>query len=303
MDSKKYHIPVLLKETIKYLITDINGIYIDATFGLGGHSSAILNKLSKNATLIAFDQDKKSIEKNLIKDKRFYLFHNNFVYIKKFLSNNKLLGKISGILVDLGLSYFQIKDYKRGFSNQIHCTLDMRMNQESCYSAQNVINDLSEDKLIYILREYGDFKNAKKIAKKILQYRNRKKILTSSDLKNIFFISGSFKRRKNFFSRLFQSIRIEVNDEINLLKKFLFQLNEILMLGGRIVILSYHSVEDRLIKNFLKKRLSSMINYNNNYDLFSFKMINKKVIKPTIKEINKNPRSRSAKLRIGEKIL
>nr|WP_185877111.1 16S rRNA (cytosine(1402)-N(4))-methyltransferase RsmH [Blattabacterium cuenoti] len=292
-----HHKPVLLKESVENLIVDKNGIYIDATFGGGGHSYEILKKLNKNGTLIAVDQDKESIKRNLIKDKRFHLFHNNFVYIRDIL-NKKNIEKVSGILVDLGISSLQMDNPKRGFSNQLNCPLDMRMNQESSYSAKNVINECSKKQLFHIFREYGEFKNSKKIVEKILKRRFQEKFFNTFDLNNVFFIRGSFRKKKRFFSRLFQSIRIEVNDEINILKDFLLESSKIILPGGRIAIISYHSIEDRITKSFFKKGI--IIN-KINFKTPPFKMIHKKVIKPRFKEIIKNPRSRSARLRIAEK--
>ncbi|WP_238783894.1 16S rRNA (cytosine(1402)-N(4))-methyltransferase RsmH [Blattabacterium cuenoti] len=287
MIIKYFHKPVLTKKSVNNLLTDKNGIYIDATFGGGGHSSYMLKKLNINAKLIAIDQDKDAIKSNLIKDPRLHLFHNNFVNIKDIL-NKKIIGKISGILIDLGCSFFQLSNPKRGFSYKLHCILDMRMNQDLPYSAQNVVNESSKQKLYKIFHEYGDFKNAIKIADIIIKKRKDKKIITNFELMNLFLIKGNFKKRKRFFSRLFQSIRIEVNNEINILKYFLLKSYEILSSKGRIAVISYHSTEDRIIKHFFKN--------------LSFKIINKKVFKPSKKEIENNSKSRSAKLRIAEKI-
>ncbi|WP_185863463.1 16S rRNA (cytosine(1402)-N(4))-methyltransferase RsmH [Blattabacterium cuenoti] len=298
MNFQYHHKPVLIKESIENLITDQNGIYVDATFGGGGHSYELLKKLNKKATLIALDQDKESIKKNWIKDKRFHLFHNNFIHIRDILNQN-CIDKVSGILVDLGISSYQIDNPIRGFSNRFNCILDMRMNQESFYSAQNVLNESSKEKLFHIFSEYGEFKNAKKIVNKILKKRLIKNITTTLDLTHIFFIKGSFKKRKRFFSRLFQSIRIEVNNEINILKNFLLESSKIIFPKGRIAVISYHSIEDRIIKYFLKKGI--IIN-KINLNPLPFRMIHKKVIKPSYQEIIKNPRSRSARLRIAEKI-
>ncbi|WP_119305829.1 16S rRNA (cytosine(1402)-N(4))-methyltransferase RsmH [Blattabacterium cuenoti] len=297
MNFKYYHKPVLLEESIENLITDPNGIYVDTTLGGGGHSDAILKKLNQKATLIALDQDQESIKRNLIIDKRFHLFHKNFIHIRDILNQNRI-DKVSGILVDLGFSSLQIDNPKRGFSNQSNCILDMRMNQESLYSAQNVLNECSKKELFHIFYEYGEFKNAKKIAEKIFKMRLKKNIKTALDLIHLFFIKGSFKKRKRFFSRLFQSIRIEVNNEINILKGFLLESSKILLKGGRISVISYHSIEDRIIKYFFKKGI--IIN-KINFETLPFKMIHKKVIKPSFQEITSNPRSRSAKLRIAEK--
>lgn len=293
-----HHEPVLLKESIENLITDKNGIYVDATFGGGGHSYAILKKLNKRGILIALDQDKESIKRNFIKDKRFHLFHNNFIHIRDILNQNHI-EKVSGILVDLGLSSLQIDNPTRGFSNQWNCTLDMRMNQESSYSAQNVINECSKKELFHIFYEYGEFKNAKKIVEKILKKRFQKNITNTLDLSNLFFIHGSFKKRKRFLARLFQSIRIEVNNEINILKDFLLESSKIILPGGRIAVISYHSIEDRITKYFFKR---GILIKKMNFKTLPFRMIHKKVIKPSFQEIIRNPRSRSARLRIAEKV-
>ncbi|WP_185858173.1 16S rRNA (cytosine(1402)-N(4))-methyltransferase RsmH [Blattabacterium cuenoti] len=292
-----HHKPVLIKESIENLITDQDGIYVDATFGGGGHSYAILNKLNQKATLIALDQDKESIKKNFIIDERFHLFHNNFIHIRDILNHNKI-DKVSGILADLGISSLQMDNPIRGFSNRFNCLLDMRMNTESLYSAQNVLNEYSKQELFHIFYEYGEFKNAQKIADKILKKRLKKNITTTWDLVHLFFVKGSFKKRKRFFARLFQSIRIEVNNEINVLKNFLLESSKIILPKGRIAVISYHSVEDRIVKYFLKK---GIITNQINFQTIPFRMIHKKAIKPSFQEIINNPRSRSAKLRIAEK--
>ncbi len=288
-----FHKPVLLKEVIKNLIINKNGIYVDATFGLGGHSKAILDKLDKNGHLIAIDQDKESIKYNKIKDPRFMLVNNNFSEIKNILNKKK----VSGILLDLGLSSFQIEHSNRGFSHQLNEILDMRINQESKYYAKDVINKSSRKKLFKIFREYGDFKNCKNIVDKILKNRIKNKIENTFDLKKIFFIKGSFRKKKNFFSRLFQSIRIEVNNEIGNLKKFLINSIDYILPKGRILIISYHSLEDRIIKNFFKKGILC----EKIFTIYPFLSIHKKVIKPDVEELLKNPRSRSARLRVAEK--
>ncbi|WP_341659294.1 16S rRNA (cytosine(1402)-N(4))-methyltransferase RsmH [Blattabacterium cuenoti] len=190
MNSKYHHEPVLLEESIENLITNPNGIYVDTTFGGGGHSDAILKKLNQKGTLIALDQDQESIKRNLIIDKRFHLFHNNFIHIRDILNQNRI-DKVSGILVDLGISSLQIDNPIRGFSNRSNCILDMRMNQESLYSAQHVINECSKQELFHIFYEYGEFKNARKIAEKIFKTRLKKNIKTAMDLVHLFFIKRS----------------------------------------------------------------------------------------------------------------
>ena len=295
-----HHRPVLLKESVENLITDKNGIYVDATFGDGGHSFSILKQLNQKGIVIAIDQDKESIKRNFIHDKRLHLFHKNFIHIYDILNKNHIK-KVSGILIDLGVSSLQIKNPERGFSNQLNCYLDMRMNQDSSYSAQNVLNESSKEKLFRIFSEYGEFNNVSKIVKKILNRRIKKKITTTLDLINIFFIRGSFKKKKRFFARLFQSIRIEVNNEINILNDFLLKSSKILIKGGRMSVISYHSLEDRIIKNFFKKGILIKNNKNNFLNPIPFRMMHKKVIKPSFEEITENPRSRSARLRIAEK--
>lgn len=292
-----HHQSVLTKESIENLITDKNGIYIDATFGGGGHSYAILNKLNEGGELISLDQDKEAIKMNCIKDQRLHLFHSNFIQIQNIL-NKKNIRKVSGILVDLGMSSCQLDNPERGFSNQSNCILDMRMNKESTYSAKNVMNESSIEKLFFIFSEYGEFKNAKKISSKIIEARSKNNILFSSDLVNLFFIKGPFKKRKRFLSRLFQSIRIEVNNEINALKDLLFESSKIILPKGRIAVISYHSIEDRITKYFFKEGILK----EKIFQPLPFRMIHKKVIKPSFQEIRNNPRSRSARLRIAEKI-
>ncbi|WP_185864668.1 16S rRNA (cytosine(1402)-N(4))-methyltransferase RsmH [Blattabacterium cuenoti] len=297
MKKNYHHQSVLIKESIENLITDKNGIYVDATFGGGGHSYAILNKLSKNGILIALDQDKDSIKMNCIQDKRLHLFHSNFIQIKNILKK-KNIPKVSGILVDLGMSSYQLDNVERGFSNQHNCIMDMRMNKESSYSAINVLNESSREKLLYIFRKYGEFKNANIISKKIIKERSKKNMIFSSDLVNIFFIKGNFYKRKRFLSRIFQSIRIEVNNEIHALENLLLESSKIIFPKGRIAVISYHSIEDRITKYFFKKGfLMEKI-----FQPIPFRMIHKKVIKPSYKEIINNTRSRSARLRIAEKI-
>ncbi|WP_185851193.1 16S rRNA (cytosine(1402)-N(4))-methyltransferase RsmH [Blattabacterium cuenoti] len=302
-----YHKPVLLKESIDHLVTDKHGIYVDVTFGGGGHSYEILKKLKDKAILIALDKDYKAIQNNSIIDKRFYLFHENFVHIKHMLKKLHI-EKISGLLADLGISSTQIDDPERGFTHQKNCILDMRMDQNNAYTAIDVLNKSSKEKLLQIFFDYGDFKNAKNIAEKILENRLKKPIITTFDLVNIFLRKKkSFKCRKRFFSRIFQAIRIEVNNEINVYKNLLFESSSFIMKGGRLVILTYHSIEDRITKYFLKRgvffneRIKREDQKIKNI-ILPFKMVCKKVIRPNRQEIINNPRSKSAKLRIAEKL-
>ncbi|WP_262887203.1 16S rRNA (cytosine(1402)-N(4))-methyltransferase RsmH [Blattabacterium cuenoti] len=294
-----YHNPVMLQESVKLLITNKKGIYVDATFGCGGHSLEILKQLNTQAILIAVDQDKESIKNNCIKDQRLHLFHDNFINIKHILKRINIK-KISGLLVDLGFSSFQINNPCRGFSHQVNGILDMRMNQKINYSALHVINQSSEKKLFYIFSKYGEFNNPMKIVKKILNFRFKQPIITTSDLIHLFLLKkSSFHQRKKFLSKLFQAIRIEVNQEIQCLKTLLIESSKIILPGGRISFISYHSIEDRIIKYFIKQGKLNNIKINN---IIPFKMIHNKVIRPNIEEIKSNPNSRSAKLRVAEKI-
>lgn len=297
-----YHIPSLLKFSIDSLITNISGIYVDGTFGGGGHSKEILNRINNKGKLLAIDQDENAIKYNNIIDERFTLFHDNFRKIKKILKSQKIK-KVSGFLLDLGVSWYQFDHFERGFSIRSNQNLDMRMNSNLEKSAKNIINQYSEYDLYKIFYNYGQLRNCRNIAKKIVEKRIKKTINTTYDLIKLFKIKFPIKKNR-FLSKLFQSIRIEVNDEINSLKDFLIQSVDLLDNLGRIVIISYHSVEDRLVKNFFK---TFSFDGNIKKDLFGNNLnkihqIHRKVIKPDDNEINYNPRSRSARLRIAEKI-
>lgn len=298
-----YHKPVLLKYSIDQLITDFSGIYVDGTFGGGGHSKEILNRLNNNGKLIAIDQDPYSIKYNNINDKRFSLFNENFRKIKKILKSLNI-EKVSGFLLDLGVSWYQFDKADRGFSIKSNQNLDMRMNYNIKKSAKNIINQYSEENLYNIFHNYGQLRNSRNLAKEIIKQRKKKIINTTYDLINLFKIKLPIKKNK-FLSKLFQSIRIEVNDEINSLKDFLVHSIDLLELSGRIVIISYHSVEDKIVKNFFKTfsfdgNLKKDLLGNN---LKRINQIHSKVIKPDNKEVILNNRCRSARLRIAEKIL
>lgn len=297
-----YHIPVLLKISIDSLIKNISGTYVDATFGGGGHTKEILNKINNKGRLLAIDQDKDAIQYNNIVDKRLTLFHGNFRKIKKILQYHGI-NKVSGFLLDLGVSSYQFDKFERGFSIRSNQELDMRMNCNLPKTAKNIINQYSENNLYKLFCNYGEIRNSKNIAKKIVEKRKYKSINTTYDLINLFKIKLPIKKNR-FLSKLFQSIRIEVNDEINSLKDFLLQSIDLLDSSGRIVIISYHSIEDRIVKNFfktfsfdgiLKKDL-----FGNN--IKKIHQIHSKVIKPDYKEYTFNHRARSARLRIAEKI-
>ena len=296
-----YHLPVLLKESINGLKIDDEGIYVDATFGGGGHSLEILRSLSKKGRLVSFDQDPDSIN-NSYEESNFYFVNENFKYMKRFLKN---LGfsKVNGILADLGVSSFQINTPARGFSYRYDAALDMRMNKNNTLDAMKVINSYNHENLSKILFEYGDIKNSKKISEEIIKARTANKINTTFDLNKI--LKPLYPQRylnKNL-SRIYQAIRIEVNKELDVLKSFLEQTSELLLPGGRLCVISYHSLEDRMVKRYITNGNFSTTAEKDLYGNFSvpFKKIGK-MIQPSAVELKENIRSRSAKLRIAEKI-
>ncbi|WP_185150370.1 MULTISPECIES: 16S rRNA (cytosine(1402)-N(4))-methyltransferase RsmH [unclassified Apibacter] len=296
-----YHKPVLLHPSVDALITNPKGIYVDCTFGGGGHSRLILEKLSPEGKLFAFDQDYDAIA-NLIQDSRFTFIQQNFRYLKNSLRFYKV-DAVDGILADLGVSSHQFDMPLRGFSTRFDGPLDMRMNNKQSLSAKDIINNYTEDQLAEIFYLYGELKQSRKISREIIEARKEKHIETTSDLKVIFEKSiPSFKQNK-FFAQLFQALRIEVNDELNALKELLTQSYEMLKPGGTLVFISYHSLEDRLVKKFLKTGLFKgeperdiYGNWDKPYDIpYS------KAIIPNQEEILDNTRARSAKMRIATK--
>lgn len=298
---KMYHNPVLLKESIIGLNINPNGIYVDATFGGGGHSTEILNKLNSSGRLIAFDQDQDAID-NKILDKRVSLVKSNFKYLNNYL-NYFQINKIDGLLADFGISSYQIDNEKRGFSTRFDSELDMRMNNSQKTDAKAVVNDYKKDQLEYIFKNFGELKNYKRITEKIISERGIKYIDTTNDLKIILKSLTIPKEENKFFAKVFQAIRIEVNDELEVIKTLLDKSLKYLKKGGRLVCISYHSLEDRLVKKFIqnggfRNEISSDLYGNKDLKL---KKIGK-MITPSEKEIIKNNRSRSAKLRIAEKI-
>ena len=300
MMKNNYHKPVLLNESIIGLNIKKDGIYVDVTFGGGGHSKEILKNLSENGRLISFDQDPDSIV-NVFEDKRFCFINENFEYMKNFLKNIGIT-KVNGILADLGISSYQINEPKRGFSYRYDSKLDMRMDKNNSTDAFQVINNYPEENLSDILNEFGDLNNSKKISQHICTKRKEKKINTTFDFNSI--LKPLFPERylnKNL-SRIYQAIRIEVNNEIGVLKSFLEQSSQLLISGGRLSVISYHSIEDRLVKRFIKNGSFSSDIEKDFYGNFSVPL--KKVgslITPSQEEIRINKRSRSAKLRIAQK--
>ena len=296
-----YHLPVLLKESINGLKIDDEGIYVDATFGGGGHSLEILKSLSKKGRLVSFDQDPDSIN-NSYEESNFYFVNENFKYMKRFLKN---LGfsKVNGILADLGVSSFQINTPARGFSYRYNAALDMRMNKNNTLDAMKVINSYNHENLSKILFEYGDIKNSKKISDEIIKARTLNKINTTFDLNKILKPLYPERYLNKNLSRIYQAIRIEVNKELDVLRSFLEQTSELLLPGGRLCVISYHSLEDRMVKRYITNGNFSTTAEKDLYGNFSvpFKKIGK-MIQPSAVELKENIRSRSAKLRIAEKI-
>ena len=294
----KYHNPVLLKESVEGLNVKPGGVYIDVTFGGGGHSREILNRLNENGKLFAFDQDQDA-QQNAIDDQRFTLIAQNFRFIKRYL---RFYGvkKIDGVLADLGVSSHQFDQAERGFSTRFDADLDMRMNQEGQLSAFQVVNSYGEEQLSNVLFQYGELRNARSIAKKIIEVRSEKIIKTSFELKEVLSEFVPKSKEHKILAQIFQGIRIEVNQEIAALKEFLLQIPEMLNEEGRLSVISYHSLEDRLVKRFIR---NGMFQGEPEKDLFGnvkvpLKKVGKLII-PSFQEIKINNRARSAKLRIA----
>ena len=294
----EYHNPVLLKESVDGLNIKPNGVYVDVTFGGGGHSKEILSRLNKDGKLLAFDQDDDA-KLNIIDDERFTLIPQNFRFIKRYL---RFYGvkKVDGVLADLGVSSHQFDEAKRGFSTRFDADLDMRMNQTDELSAFQVVNFYEEGKLADVLFQYGELRNARAIAKKIVETRDEKKIRTSFELKEALsaFVPKAVEHK--ILAQIFQAIRIEVNQEIEVLKEFLLQIPEILNEEGRLSVISYHSLEDRLVKRFIRNGLFEGEPEKDFYGNINvpMKKIGKMII-PSFQEIKENNRARSAKLRIA----
>lgn len=296
-----YHDPVLLHESVEGLNVRPEGIFVDATYGGGGHSKEILTHLT-TGKLVAFDQDEDA-EKNKINDERLIFVRHNFHWMKNFLKYHNITA-VDGILADLGVSSYQFDTPDRGFSFRSDAELDMRMNRESAKSAKTIINEYPEEELSSIFYQYGEINNSRKLAAVIVNARRKKLINTTNEF--IDAISSCIPKfsENKYLAQVFQSIRIEVNNELVSLKELLKQSAEYIKVGGRLVILTYHSLEDRLVKNFIKTgnfdgKLEKDFYGNTNTP---FKAINKNVIVPTDEEIQRNNRARSAKLRIAERI-
>jgi 16S rRNA (cytosine1402-N4)-methyltransferase len=301
MEELTYHNPVLLNECIEGLNIKSDGVYTDVTFGGGGHSVAMLNKMGEMGKLYAFDQDEDAL-KNIPDDKRFRLLPFNFRFLKQSLRLERVK-ELDGVLADLGVSSHQFDTAERGFSFRFDAELDMRMNQAGEINAKDILNTYTAEKLQNIFGFYGEVRNAKTLANVIVQARQQKKIERISELLRIMepYIIGKENR---YLSQVFQALRMEVNDEIGALKDLLVQATDLLKPGGRLVVLTYHSLEDRLVKNWIKNGSFEDEPQKDEFGRYQcpLKAINKKPIQPSEAEINENNRARSAKLRIAEKI-
>ncbi len=296
-----YHIPVLLQESVDGLDIQPDGIYVDVTFGGGGHSKEILSRLSPKGHLYSFDQDADA-EKNIVNDSRFTFVRSNFRYIKNWMQYYGV-NEINGLLADLGVSSHHFDDETRGFSFRFDSPLDMRMNKRAGQTAADIINYYTEEKLSDVFYLYGEMKNARQIAKAICNSRTQKAIKTTGDLSEIIEPLVRSEREKKDMARIYQALRIEVNREMEALRDMLLGATQLLCKGGRLSVITYHSLEDRIVKNIMK---TGNVEGNKKQDFFGriscpFRTINKVTI-PTTEEQQSNPRSRSAKLRIAEKI-
>ncbi|MFM9988230.1 16S rRNA (cytosine(1402)-N(4))-methyltransferase RsmH [Flavobacterium sp.] len=298
--TMEYHNPVLLKETVDGLNIKPDGVYVDVTFGGGGHSKEILSRLGPEGKLFGFDQDEDAWE-NALPDERFTLIQENFRYIKRFLRFNGIK-KVDGILADLGVSSHQFDVPERGFSTRFDAELDMRMSKKNDLTAFKIVNEYDETNLRRIFSDYGELGNALAIAKVIIEARENEEIRNTEQLKNILARFLPNNKAHKILAQIYQSIRIEVNQEMDVLKEFLEQSLEILGEGGRLSVISYHSLEDRLVKRFMKNGLFEGEPEKDFFGRFEvpFKLIGKLII-PSNEEIKINNRARSAKLRIAEK--
>ena len=302
--EEQYHIPVLLAETIGGLDISPDGIYVDCTFGGGGHSKAILSKLSEKGKLVAFDQDDDA-RKNLPDDERIIFIPQNFRYLQRFLRLHNIIA-VDGIMADLGVSSHQFDKGGRGFSIRYNADMDMRMDQRQTLTAFQVVNTYTEQQLHKIFEQYGEVTNSKTLAKTIVQVRSTTSLKTIDGFKNALreIVKGNPNK---YFAQIFQALRIEVNDELGALKEMLQQIPSLLKPGGRVAIITFHSLEDRLVKNFFRRgsfdeqaEENPFINTETTSEL---KVITKKPVVATEKEQKQNPRSRSAKLRVAEKVM
>ena len=296
-----YHVPVLLKESVDGMNICPNGTYVDVTFGGGGHSREILSRLEKDGRLLGFDQDEDA-ERNIVDDPRFIFVRSNFRYLHNFLRYHNI-EKVDAILAELGVSSHHFDDSERGFSFRFDGALDMRMNKRAGLTAADVVNTYAEERLADIFYLYGELKNSRKLASVIVKARANGQIKTIGEFLEIIKPLFGREREKKELAKVFQALRIEVNQEMEALKEMLTAATEALKPGGRLVVITYHSLEDRMVKNIMK---TGNVEGKTTQDFFGnlqtpFKLVNNKVIVPDEEEIERNPRSRSAKLRIAEK--
>ena len=301
--EQSYHIPVLLKETIEALNIHSDGIYVDCTFGGGGHSKAILEKLDDSGKLIAFDQDEDA-RRNIPKDPRIIFVPHNFRHLQRFLKLHNI-NAVDGLLADLGVSSHQFDEAERGFSTRYDAPLDMRMDQRQSLTAADVITNYSEQQLHKMFEQYGEVTNAKTLAKTIVDLRGAQSLKSIDAFKQA--LRGVVKGNPNrYFAQVFQALRIEVNDELGALKEMLQQIPPLLKPGGRAAIITFHSLEDRLVKNFFRRGTFEETDENPftmQEKVNELKVITKKPVEASEDEMKQNPRARSAKLRVVEKVM
>ena len=301
--EQTYHTPVLLKEAVDGLKIVADGIYVDCTFGGGGHSKAILEKLDQNGKLIAFDQDEDA-KRNIPKDPRIIFVPHNFRHLQRFLKLHNI-SVVDGILADLGVSSHQFDEAERGFSTRHDAPLDMRMDQRQSLTAADVIGNYSEQQLHKIFEQYGEVTNSKTLARTIVELRSTQSLKSINAFKQA--LHGVVKGNPNrYFAQVFQALRIEVNDELGALKEMLQQIPPLLKPGCRAAIITFHSLEDRLVKNFFRRGTFQETEENPfimSKSVNELKVITKKPIEASEEEMKKNPRARSAKLRVVEKVM
>ena len=300
-EATTYHIPVLLKPSVDGLNIRPDGVYVDVTFGGGGHSREILSRLGKNGRLLSFDQDEDA-ERNIVADPRFTFVRSNFRYLHNFLRYYDV-EQVDGILADLGVSSHHFDDSERGFSFRFEGKLDMRMNKRAGMTASDVVNTYDEERLADLFYLYGELKNSRKLAAALVNARGMQKIETIGHFLDVIKPLFGRERERKELAKVFQALRIEVNQEMEALKEMLRAAIQALRPGGRLVVITYHSLEDRMVKNIMK---TGNISGKMEQDFYGriqtpLKVVNNKVIVPTEEEVERNPRSRSAKLRIAEK--
>lgn len=299
----EYHVPVLLEDSVSGLNIRPGGVYLDLTFGGGGHSGEILRRMDADGCLLGFDQDEDALA-NVPEDDRFIFVNHNFRYLRNFV---RYYGyeEVDGILADLGVSSHEFDEADRGFSFRFDAGLDMRMNQRSKLTAAVVLNSYDVDSLTAVFRNYGEVENARRLSERIVKAREEAPVRTSEEFMQAIAPCVPKLKEKKYLAKVYQALRIEVNGELDALKEMMQQAMEVLKPGGRLVVITYHSLEDRIVKNFLKtgnaegKVEKDLLFGHVNHD---FELVNRKVIVPSDEEITQNPRARSAKLRIAEKI-